>query len=221
MYPAMARATVKGAPKIGWQAGDLSGSIEVNIDGGNATVNCEINKFAMGEPVDLIIRHVHFVTKMYTSMLAFNSGIAMTLVLDTAILPDGKLLHLIHKDPNLSGICSAFTVPKTNDEFAAKADGSFTQVHNLLLEDRALCVALSTLTESLELPDATIINCARAMEHIRNLVSPDQKRRDGWLALREVLNIDRPYLEFITNASTGPRHGDFTQSSLVSSPRTN
>jgi hypothetical protein len=51
------------------------------------------------------------------------------------------------------------------------------------------------------------------MEHLRNLITPRQGKAQGWANMRELLNVELPYLKLITDNSLGPRHGDFSGSS--------
>lgn len=57
-------------------------------------------------------------------------------------------------------------------------------------------------------PHTVAVNCARAVEGIRHLIAGEGERPEvAWPLMRESLNVDRAYLEFITSSSTKNRHG--------------
>jgi hypothetical protein len=46
------------------------------------------------------------------------------------------------------------------------------------------------------------------MDRLKHLIArPDSADKDAWQQMRDALQIDEPYLKYITNVSKGPRHG--------------
>lgn len=78
----------------------------------------------------------------------------------------------------------------------------------LLMAEPAVWEALHDLTQSLSRRHNTVINCARAVDGLKHLVSPGAKPGKAWENLRNVLNMDQAYSEAISKASSGPRHGN-------------
>jgi hypothetical protein len=71
-------------------------------------------------------------------------------------------------------------------------------------------MALNDLIVSITLPHQASVNCARDVEGLRVLMVPATDRKQAWPIFQTNLNIDRAYREFVTDVSTGPRHGDRT-----------
>jgi hypothetical protein len=72
-------------------------------------------------------------------------------------------------------------------------------------------MALNDLIISVTLPHHAAVNCARAIDGIRNLMVPaGGDRKQSWLLMRQNLNVAESYLTFLTNVSIAPRHGDRT-----------
>jgi hypothetical protein len=79
----------------------------------------------------------------------------------------------------------------------------------IVFGDPRIFMALNDLILANTLPHHAPTNCARVLEGLRTVMTPDGMGRDkGWPILRQNLQMDRTYLEFITEHSTGPRHGD-------------
>jgi len=90
----------------------------------------------------------------------------------------------------------------------APPNPDFDKVLNTVLTEPSVFMALNDLITAISLPHHSSVTCARAIERLRHLVAPGTPRKDSWESLRQNLNIDRKYLEFVTVHSTGPRHGD-------------
>lgn len=105
----------------------------------------------------------------------------------------------------MKGRCTAIATKP-----ASEADHAIW--HKLLAQvmgDASTRTVLNDLIQALSSSHAVVPSCARAMEGIRSAITPGSDNREkGWPIMRERLNIDRPYLQFITDKSTGPRHGD-------------
>jgi hypothetical protein len=90
-------------------------------------------------------------------------------------------------DPGLAGICTILP----SEIFA-------------LASDFEVSLILHTLTSTLTQPYLWAVNCARAVESMARLVSPDEESPSRrWQRLRETLNVSWTQLKLITKASTG------------------
>jgi len=73
-------------------------------------------------------------------------------------------------------------------------------------------IALHDLISSLRYGNNSLTNCARAVEGLRKAMwgrdegSPDEQKQ-AWAKLRDNLRLSKDFLQIITDASRGPRHG--------------
>jgi hypothetical protein len=134
-------------------------------------------------------------------LISFSNGWSLRFVMEILIDPEGQLSAPVNLHPALSPLCTSFNF----------LDGSYAQVLKLVMSDPSLFIALNDLIVSLESGHLLPINCARAVEGLRNsLAPPEMSRKQGWVYFRETLRVDESYLTMITDTSTGPRHGDRT-----------
>jgi hypothetical protein len=118
--------------------------------------------------------------------------------LDRCTDPAGTTHPIRVEDPELAEIA------KLNP-----ADPTFLETLHIVLRDPTLSLALRDLIDGMRQFHIGPINCARAIETIRNYFIPaGGERRDGWAPMQTALNVSESYLRFITNLSRDPRHGD-------------
>ena len=80
---------------------------------------------------------------------------------------------------------------------------------DLVVTDPALFQALDDLIVSITLPHHSTVNCARAIEGLRHLIAaPDATVSQAWEQMRNALQLDRSFLQLITDTSAAPRHGN-------------
>lgn len=130
--------------------------------------------------------------------IAFKQGIGLSAELETILFEGGETKKFFYKNDSLRQIGS-FSVP-------------VAELQQMMLSERELATALDELVEALRTPAVVAINCGRAIEGLRKIMVPiDPTRKIGWNEIQNKLNFSRGYREYITNASTQPRHGDRTE----------
>ena len=83
------------------------------------------------------------------------------------------------------------------------------KIWDLVLSDPPLFQALDDLIVLITLPHHAAVDCARAIEGLRNLVAARGATVSrSWEQMRNALQLDRSFLQPITDTSTAPRHGD-------------
>jgi hypothetical protein len=148
--------------------------------------------------VEFYVRALEMV-RMIVNLAALNQGMSLTVVLERFIGTEGALHDFTLSDPMLKGI---FTSYDLNDDLAP--------VTTLALADGNLRKALHDLSEAITYPDETAINCGRVVETIRQMIARQGSTDEqAWIQMRTALNIDRPFLQLITDSSTKPRHGNY------------
>lgn len=85
---------------------------------------------------------------------------------------------------------------------------NYTELKSMATADQAMSLALSDLVLAQTAPLLVEINCARAIEGIRHIIAGQgTKVKAAWPIMREALNIDKSYLDLITDNSIPRRHG--------------
>ena len=142
-------------------------------------------------------------TRSALACISFGTGMGLNFVLDEFITPEGLSRAVLLSHGDLSLHVTAFDA---NDVSLGK--NSYAAMMSLVTRDPSLARAMDDLAAAISVHGLIQINSARAIESLRHSVLPnDLSRTAGWTKLREVLNLERSYIEFITANSTGSRHG--------------
>jgi hypothetical protein len=174
-------------------------TIAVSITNSIIDVDCTINRlgekehpYAQACASQIIDSAVH--------LASFCTGILLIPHIDTVTLPDGEVKNVQAILPDLEKLCTAFNLNGMPIE---------------LVLSGPIRWVLRDLVGALE-SDMTTINCARAMDGIRNLIAtPGLKEEKAWAEMRSKLRIDRPYLQFISDQSKDHRHARYVPSGDV------
>ena len=174
----------------------------VSIESNLVCVTCELDSY---DPADLglIVGRASHLAASFLDLLSFAVGISLTLSLDTLLLPDNRVVPLVNAPMGLRILCTSFDL--TSD--------SYFDVLTMLLADPKLATALNDLIAGVGSHRQAQINCARAIEGLRALMSPGEtSRARAWEVFRQNLRVDERYISLILTASTQARHGHFQDS---------
>lgn len=136
----------------------------------------------------------------------FATGAPLSVILDTAIDPHGQAFTLRVIHPKLAKLC---TVTVSNPGFPGAL--ALGDVQDIVIREPRLFLALRDLISALTYTDVAVVDCARAIEGLRNIMVPDEDREKAWPIFQENLNFDRAYREYVTKRAIAPRHGDRSQ----------
>lgn len=125
-------------------------------------------------------------------------------VFEFAIMPDGTPSTLRLQQPDLAQYCTSYKLGDPRPE----SQENFNKVAMLVAMDPALFATLNDLTETISVPQVAATNCGRVIDSIRRQIAPTMSGGQAWGAMHRALNIARPYQEFVSDKSKGPRHGD-------------
>lgn len=181
--------------------GEFAGSrVEVSFGGNNTiTVSFDVKDGLNESEISAAWMQSNAIVKGALDFAAFSGGAAISYSLD---LVESKATqkYLMMRDERLRAqLSSEFLTSKARD------------VLRIIGRNPHLRLMLADLNEAIAFPPARLINCARAIETIRNHISPDMPRGDGgWRRMREHLQVSKAYLQSITDPSKRPRHGDRT-----------
>lgn len=196
--PLFLQINARGGP-IPWSDSNLPPfEFSYRIDKADVRIACEIDVVD-----DFAVNYVHLVVYFYVSSvincLAFASAHGFTLILESCKTPSNDPAPLRRHNPALLDVCS-FTSQEILD---------------MAMRERKMLKPLNDLTDTLRNPMDSYVNVQRAIEGIAKLISSDNERAKRWEALRDNLQIGRPYLQFISDLSTQPRHGGTARAEMV------
>jgi hypothetical protein len=176
---------------------------DIKVHNANMVLDCEVEPWSP-DLYSWVHGRVALVASAVVDLYSFASGTPLVVHIDSYIEPDGTEKRVIWTNPHLEGIC---TVMKRNSE----GMNLNMPVLETFFQEPNLALAMRDLISGATVANSTVTDCARAIEGIRHILSPNvNKRGEGWGKLQDVLNIDRSYREVITSASANPRHGDKT-----------
>jgi hypothetical protein len=209
IFPHAIQLSVKDHPQINWKdvENDLDMTFTIGIDGNAVTVDCEVNKFDPALHITPLFMRAFDLARATVDLVGFCTGYGFTVVFETFTSPTGVTTPFGAYDPSLSALCTAF---KMGVFSAALEENDFHKVLTIVSTDWRIFRALRDLIEAITLPHESAVNCARAIEGLRNIIASNPSRRQAWREMRDTLNISEDYLKLITDVSIAPRHGDHT-----------
>jgi hypothetical protein len=143
-----------------------------------------------------LVRAYEFVTAA-VDLYAFSRGWTLSVLLDDFII-EGQRQGIAFSETSVAPLCNAISNEK-----------DFLEVWEHLSESFDLKFALRDLISSLSTLNYSSVAACRAVETIKKSIAPDVlSDKEGWKLLREKLRIEREYIQFITDSSREPRHGN-------------
>jgi hypothetical protein len=207
VLPAVIQITITDHPTINWKDSDsdLDIAFTISIVKGEVKVACELNKFEQDEHLVRVYMRAFDLVRATVDLTSFSTGYGLTVVIDSFTDALGKATPFVPHDPAVASLCTAFTMAPATTIDA----NEFHKVLIIVLSDWRIFRALRELIEAITLPHESAVNCARAIEALRHIISaPGISRDQAWADMRKVLRLSESYLKLITDVSTGPRHGD-------------
>lgn len=203
VLPEATAFTLRFAEPVNWNPGGVSMRLSVDIDQSKITVTCDLSEFRREYFADLH-NGVYDLVRTHVNLVSFCEGFGWIVFLETFIDPDGNRIPLYTHFPKLAAECTAFkmdfAVPEESPDFIAAAKAVITEP--------ALLYALNDLMETLTRPHIAPVNCGRVLDGLRKIVAPNEEAAQGWPILREIVNVDEPFLRYVMDLSKNPRHGD-------------
>jgi hypothetical protein len=188
-------------------------SASLSITRGIVEVICESNLSGNENCDGHVHMHANDLARAVVSTYAFGKGLGLSVILETVVKPDGIKYNIQESRPDLQPLVTVLR---------SRHDGGIeiAAILPIVLSDPTIFVALNDLVDSITYPQEAPVKCGRAIDAIRYAMAPANNRKAGWSAMRENLNVDQKYLEFITAESIGPRHGDVKSTTFDASRET-
>lgn len=173
----------------------FEGNFLIKIHDSFFAVECNIIKECENIFQFCAIRSLEFVGAL-VDIYAFSKGWALSVIVDS-ITVDGRTRGIALSELSVQSQC----IPLENS-------ADFQKISDLVLPNLNLRFAFRDLISSLSTLNYSAIAAARAIEAIRRSMSSSSSESEAWQIMRNKLRIERSYLQFITDASRYPRHGD-------------
>lgn len=171
-------------------------NFDIEISNSKIRVECRIAEQSKWHLEMCIVRAFEFTTAA-VDLYAFSKGWALDVILDDCVV-NGQKQGIAVSETSVASLC---TVISNEDDFQVVWEHLFSNF-NLKFAFRDLISSLGTLNYS-------AVAACRALECIRNSIAPDSSKDiEGWKILREKLQIERAYIQYVTDASREPRHGN-------------
>ncbi|MEI9928700.1 MAG: hypothetical protein WDN44_14645 [Sphingomonas sp.] len=135
------------------------------------------------------------IVRTLTDIASVSDGVAYIPLLEEVAHPSGEIRRLVLADRRLADRCTAYG----SHDIEAIAD--------LAISEPQLARALSDVAIMLSWPHYVPIAAGRVLESIVHMVAGG-KSAAHWDILRSRLNVNRAYLDLLTEESKAPRHGN-------------
>lgn len=141
--------------------------------------------------------HAQRITVAIVNLIAFRGGFAATVILDRYREENGFEDGISFVEPKVAALSPIL-----------ESDDGLRSVFSILANEQRLMVVLGDLIAGLWSQDHKVINCARSVEAIRQLVAGySLTPKQQWPIFNDALNLNRDYVDLIMNHSKDPRHG--------------
>jgi hypothetical protein len=157
----------------------------------------DLNQFDSAIHLTPIAMRAHDVARAAVDLVCFATGNGYTFVLETWTDLSGVIRPVAPQQPALAALSTSIAAP-----------ADFHKVLRLVVTDPPLFMALRDLIEAITQWHRAPTSAARAVEAMRHSMTPNQERKKQWENFCRNLQLERSYIEPITDTSTGPRHGD-------------
>ena len=184
-----------------WEEENLTLRFDVRIEESIVTAECTLDRFRPEYFVE-IYRRAFDIIRSAVNLAAFSSGIGYSVILERFIDSNGRETMVAPQNLSLAALCKSFSLDSQPGKI------SFGKMWDLVVTEPVLFQALDDLIVSITLPHHAAVNCARAIEGLRHLIAaPGASVSQAWDQMRNALQLDRSFLQLITETSTAPRHG--------------
>jgi hypothetical protein len=179
----------------------LEMSASISITRGIVDILCDSNLHGNANADGQVHLRASDLANAVVNIYGFGKGVGLSVALENVVKPDGLKYTIEESKPDLAQFVTVLHPFKD-----ARVD--INPVLPIVLGDSTIFVALNDLVGSITRIQDAPMKCGRAVDAVRHAMAPADDRKGGWPAMRDKLNVTQPFLEFLTEQSKGPRHGD-------------
>jgi hypothetical protein len=202
VLPETINVNVSGLELVNWpvpEAG-LDVAIQIEIAHSKVTAVCTANRFDPAVDFMPIYIRAFDLARAAADLVGFAEGRPLMVVFDSVVDPTGEPKPVRVEQPAFARYVTAFGLNR-----------NLSEVWKVIVEDPAIFQALNDLVACIALPHHGPINAARVVEGLSHTIGGvGAKPQVRWNALRDALNVDKDFLQQITDLSAEPRHGNRT-----------
>jgi len=185
-----------------WGEEDLTLHFDCRVEKSIVTVACTLDRYRSEYLVE-IHRRAFDIIRSAINLAAFASGVGYSVIFESVIDTSGQKAMFVAQDLSLAQLCTSFSL----NPQPGKA--SIGEMWDLVISNLAIFQVLEDLIASITLPHHVPVDCARAIERLRNLIAtPGATVPQAWEEMRNALRLGRNFLQLISDTSAPPRHGD-------------
>jgi hypothetical protein len=191
-------------PELDWiyQEGNVTFHFKTKINNSTINVECSMPQYR-GDLFNEAYKRADDLARTACGLAGFALGEGFICVFEFAILPDGVPCTLRFNDPNLVGLSKSYSLDPSHPNYH-----KFQGIAVLITTNPPLLATLHDMVDIVAIPNIGIVNAGRVIDSLRRLMFPKMKDAKAWQAMQKALNVSRAYQEYVSNQSTGPRHGD-------------
>lgn len=196
IHPQGAKFTLKNFPRIPVTQSPVGTiGVSVQIIDAKITAICDADHLVDDHFIYCYSCSIE-VVRLIVDLYAVGNRVGLVAVFEKTRLIGGDFIDFtLHSDA--VPILTSYDISK-----------NMAAVSALAFQNAYLRAALHDLGETLLDANMIAINCARAVEAIRHLIAaPNSTPAEAWVSMRELLRVDRSFIQLVTDTSTGPRHG--------------
>ena len=197
VHPPGGKLTIHGREPIDHPGpdGKFSAKLFVNITNSRIEADCLLSNIFNNYQNYMLVAVVNAL-RLLIDLTSFSMGTGFQIVIENVTMADGTTRDIQYANPAIIGMSTS-----------VDREVKYTKLLKLLGPELPASLALHDLILTLTVPDHVSINCARAVEGIRNLIAGDDtKEKIAWSMLHNSLNCDEAYVMFITKLSRENRH---------------
>ena len=186
------------APQIKYASDDgkLTAEIDVKVVKSDVCVSWTTTDYNRDTLLAIWVTSRKLATAL-VDLVALRIGAAATVIMDRYQDHTGHSDVLSFVEPKVKGISTLLD-----------SDAGLLSAFSVIANEQHLMTVLEDLISGLWSQDHKVINCARSVEAIRQLIAGYHLEPDAqWPIFRKALNVERSYLDLIINYSKDPRHG--------------
>jgi len=198
------RLNIQGLPtlKSEWPEDNHTATFSLDITASNITIVCETPIFSPDKHLTSLAMHAENLARSAVDCWCFSNGTGLSVFIEKVIHPDGSTHLLVPGTSRVENLCTAFPASLEGQVVA-----NLKEMFDIVFFDPIARMALRDLVACVHQFDMAAINCGRAIEGIRNSISPGLGRNEAWPIMRSSLNISERLTKYVTAESANPRHG--------------
>jgi len=178
----------------------LAMDASIGITKGIIEVICESNLHGSDNYDGHVDLKANYPAKSVVNSYAFAKGIQLEAILETVVKPDGIKYNIQAHRPELEPLVTAL-------HYHSGDRVDITPLLHLSVPNPIIFAVFKDLVGALDSGE-TLVNCARAIDGIREYMFPGDNKDQGWKVMRDNLNLSREFVKYISEGSKGPRHGN-------------